>query len=101
MLKFLEAIPKILDGSNYKDFIYVPLITSLSSNDMKKAPLPESAREIYQPRNSRLSAKLVSTFANRECCAVSEVDPYGRILGFVDRSRYMSFQVAPQLYSRG
>jgi hypothetical protein len=29
------------------------------------------------------------------------MDFYGRILGFLDRSRYYSFQVAPQLYSRG
>jgi hypothetical protein len=28
-------------------------------------------------------------------------DPYGRILGFLDRSRYYIFQVAPQFYSRG
>jgi hypothetical protein len=28
-------------------------------------------------------------------------NPYGRILGFLDRSRYYFFQVAPQLYSRG
>jgi hypothetical protein len=28
-------------------------------------------------------------------------DPHGRILGFLDRSRYFFFQVAPQLYSRG
>jgi hypothetical protein len=33
--------------------------------------------------------------------AVSVTDPYGRILGFLDRSRYFFFQVAPQLYSRG
>jgi hypothetical protein len=26
-------------------------------------------------------------------------DPYGRILGFLDRSRYHFLQVAPQLYS--
>jgi hypothetical protein len=31
---------------------------------------------------------------------VSVTDPYGRILGFLDRSRYFFFQVAPQLYSR-
>jgi hypothetical protein len=35
------------------------------------------------------------------CRAVSAADPYGRILGFLDRSRYFFFQVAPQLYSRG
>jgi hypothetical protein len=28
-------------------------------------------------------------------------DPCGRILGFLDRSRYFFSQVAPQLYSRG
>jgi hypothetical protein len=32
---------------------------------------------------------------------VSVTDPYGRLLGFLDRSRYFFFQVAPQLYSRG
>jgi hypothetical protein len=32
---------------------------------------------------------------------VIATDPYGRILGFLDRSRYFFFQVAPQLYSRG
>jgi hypothetical protein len=35
------------------------------------------------------------------CRVVSATDPYGRILGFLDRSRYFIFQVAPQLYSRG
>jgi hypothetical protein len=30
---------------------------------------------------------------------VSLTDPYGRILGFLDRSRYFFFQVPPQLYS--
>jgi hypothetical protein len=34
------------------------------------------------------------------CRVVSVTDPYGRILGFLDRSRYFFFQVAPQLYSR-
>jgi hypothetical protein len=28
------------------------------------------------------------------------MDPHGRILGFLNRSRYYFFQVAPQLYSR-
>jgi hypothetical protein len=32
---------------------------------------------------------------------VSVTDPYGSILGFLDRSRYFFYQVAPQLYSRG
>jgi hypothetical protein len=32
---------------------------------------------------------------------VSVTDPYGRVLGILDRSLYFFFQVAPQLYSRG
>jgi hypothetical protein len=43
----------------------------------------------------------VPTFAETGCHVVSMTDPYGRILGFLDRSRYFFFQVAPQLYSRG
>jgi hypothetical protein len=49
----------------------------------------------------RLSAKLVPTFADRACRVVSTTDPYCRIFDFLDRSRYVFFQVAPQLYSRG
>jgi hypothetical protein len=43
----------------------------------------------------------VSPFADKGCRLVSMTDSYGRVLGFLDRSRYFSFQVAPQLYSRG
>jgi hypothetical protein len=32
---------------------------------------------------------------------VSVTDPYSRVLGFLDQSRYYFFQVAPQLCSRG
>jgi hypothetical protein len=32
---------------------------------------------------------------------VGVTDPYGRILGFLDRSRYFFFQVAPELYLSG
>jgi hypothetical protein len=32
---------------------------------------------------------------------VTVTDPYGRILGFIDRSRYFFFKVAPQLDPRG
>jgi hypothetical protein len=31
------------------------------------------------------------TFADRGCHVVSVTDPYGRFLGFLDRSRYLSF----------
>jgi hypothetical protein len=73
-------------------------IENLAKNE---TPWPESASELYRPSDRRLSAKLVPTFADRGCHLVSMADPYGRILGFLDRSRYFFFQVAPQLYSRG
>jgi hypothetical protein len=55
----------------------------------------------YRQSDRSLSAKLVPTFADRECHVVSVTDPFCRILTFLDRSRYLFFQVAPQLYSRG
>jgi hypothetical protein len=51
-------------------------------------PWPESASELYRPSNHRLSAKLMPTFADIECEVVSITAPYGRILGFLDWSRY-------------
>jgi hypothetical protein len=59
-----------------------------------------SPRTNYTDRDRRLSAKLVPTFADGGCHVVSVTDPYGRNLGFLDRSRYFFFQVSPQLYSR-
>jgi hypothetical protein len=61
------------------------------------SPWPRSATELYRPSDCHLSAKL----ADSGCQAVSVTDPYGSILDFLDRSRYLFFQVAPQLYSRG
>jgi hypothetical protein len=60
-----------------------------------------AASELCRPSDRRLSAKLVPTFAGRRYYVVSPTYPYGRILGFLDRSRYYFFQVAPQLYPRG
>jgi CBS-domain-containing membrane protein len=64
-------------------------------------PWRECASEVYLPSDRRFSAKLVPTFVDTERHVVSVTDPYGRIIGFIDRSRYLFFQVAPQLYSRG
>jgi hypothetical protein len=43
----------------------------------------------------------VPIFADRGCHVVSVSDPHARILEFLNRSRYLFFQIAPQLYSRG
>jgi hypothetical protein len=67
----------------------------------QQTPWPESASELYRPSDSCLAAKLVPTFADRGCHVASVTVPCGCNLGFLDRSRYLFFQVAPQLYSRG
>jgi hypothetical protein len=46
-----------------------------------------------------LVGEVSANFAVRGCHVVSVTDPSGRILVFLDRSRYFFFQVAPQLYS--
>jgi hypothetical protein len=61
-----------------------------------ESPWPESASQLYRP-----STTLVPTFADSVCHVVSVMNPYGPNLVFLDRSRYILFQVAPQLYSRG
>jgi hypothetical protein len=38
------------------------------------------------------SAKRLPTFADKGCHVVGVTDPYGRILGFLDRSRYFSIK---------
>jgi hypothetical protein len=46
------------------------------------ASWPESASELYRSSDRRLSAKLVSSFADREYHLVSVTYPNSRILGF-------------------
>jgi hypothetical protein len=48
-------------------------------------PWPKSASKLYRLSDLRLSAKLVPTSADRGCHVVSVTDPYGRILGLLDR----------------
>jgi hypothetical protein len=58
----------------------------------KKTPWSESASKLYRPSDRRLSAKWLPTFADRGCHVISVTDPYGSILGFLDRSRYFSIK---------
>jgi hypothetical protein len=48
----------------------------------KKCSVPQSTSELYRPSDSRLSAELVSTSADKGFHLVSVTDPYGRNLGF-------------------
>jgi hypothetical protein len=52
-------------------------------------------------RQQLVSEVSANFLADRGCHVVIVTDPYGSVLGLLDRSRYFIFQVAPQLYSRG
>jgi hypothetical protein len=78
-----------------------PLLLRKSGSAGNRTPWPESASELYRLDDRRLSEKLVPAFADRGYHVVSVTDPYGRILGFLDRNRYFFFRVASQLFSRG
>jgi CBS-domain-containing membrane protein len=56
-------------------------------SEAELSPSSESASELYSRRDRCLSAKLVPTFADKGCHVVSVTDPYGRILGLLDRKR--------------
>jgi hypothetical protein len=74
----------------FMDDNIVENIDSLLCIKKKKTPWSESASELYRPSDRRLLAQSLPTFADRGCHVVSVTDPYGRILGFLDRSRYFS-----------
>jgi hypothetical protein len=75
-------------------------VNNNNNNNNNKLNSVASVRERTIPNDRRLPAKLLPTSADKGCRVVSLTDPYGRILGFLDRSRYFFFQVAPQLYSQ-
>jgi hypothetical protein len=80
--------------------IFKSLLQKKKDCKINWTPCPESASELYWPSDRHLWTKLVLTLADRGCDFVSMTDPYCRNLGFLDRSCYFFFQVAPQLYSR-
>jgi hypothetical protein len=58
-----------------------------------KIPWPESASELYQPSDRRLSATLVPTSADRRSHVVRATFPYGRIIGFETEAATFSFKL--------
>jgi CBS-domain-containing membrane protein len=81
--------------------LYLVARRKILTTPTKRTPWPESASELNRPSDRRLLVKLVPNFADKGCHMVSVTDPYGPILGFLDRKPYFSFQVAPESYSRG
>jgi hypothetical protein len=70
----------------------IPLIHNSCYKTNKQTPWSESASELYRPSDHRLSAKWLPTFADEGCHVVSVTNSYGRILGFLDKSRYFSIK---------
>jgi hypothetical protein len=75
-------------------------IAIIKQSTTKQTPWPQSVSLLYRPTDRRSSTKLVPTSEDKGCRVVSATDSHGRMLGFLDRSRYLFFKVAPQLYSR-
>jgi hypothetical protein len=46
-------------------WLYIPWTFTAVTNKQKQTPWPESASELYRPRDHRLSAKLMPTFEDR------------------------------------
>jgi hypothetical protein len=79
----------------------LPLWSSGQSSWLQiRRPGFESASELYRPSDRRLSAKWLPTFADRGCHVVRVTDPYGSILGFLDRSRYFSISSSSVVLTR-
>jgi hypothetical protein len=76
----------------FKYFVVCGNRCILLQKKKKTSSMVESASELYRPSDRRLSAKWLPTFADRGCDVVSVTDPYGRILGFLDRLRYFSIK---------
>jgi hypothetical protein len=54
-------------------------------------------RTLPTERPPYIGEVIINFFADRGCHVFNSTDPHGYILGFLDRSRYYFFQVAPQL----
>jgi hypothetical protein len=82
---------------------YLPSIHChiLTSKNRRKNSVVRVRERTIPTKRPPLVGQVSAKFADRGSHVVSVTDPYGSILGFLDRSRYFFFQVASQLYSQG
>jgi hypothetical protein len=76
-----------------------PMVSFLTH--LQQTQWPESASELHRPSDRLLSAKLVPFSADRGASCSQRGGSPTAVISVIDRSRYLFFQVAPQLYSRG
>jgi hypothetical protein len=81
---FVQGRPGLIQGCRAEDYDDDDDVEEEEEEKEKETQWPEFARELYRPSDHRFSTKLVPSFADRGCHMVSVIDPYGRILGFLD-----------------
>jgi hypothetical protein len=93
-ITYVECDPMLLGTSEHVPYVdsMINVTEYCVKKQTKQTPWSESASELHRPSDRRLSAKWLPTRADRRCHVVSATDPSGRILGFLDRSRYFSIK---------
>jgi hypothetical protein len=91
LYRFAVFISYVMITSLIIGCLRIPKDCRPNVDNIKKTPWSESASELYRLSDRRLSAKWLPTFADRGCHVVSVTDPYGRILGFLNKSLYFFF----------
>jgi hypothetical protein len=92
-------------------FVTLAIVSTVYSSQWKPGGYKDSERKPNSVASVRqrtipterwpLLGQVMPTSADRGCQVVNVTDPYGHILGLLDRSRYVFFQVALKSYSRG
>jgi hypothetical protein len=98
---FTAGAERCNNGMQSTILIFTFFYYFLSREHKKNSVASVRKRTIPTERPPLVSEVSANFFADRRCHVVSVTNPYGRIFGFLDRSRYYFFQVARQLYSRG
>jgi hypothetical protein len=83
LLNVLQDMLMMQEHVFRKSVLYSSAVLTTTKKQKKQTLWPESTSELYQPRDRRLSAKLVPTFADIGCHAGSVTGPYGHTLGFL------------------
>jgi hypothetical protein len=76
------------DDARSLTFLTIPLFFFSLNYVAKRTTCLQSARTIPIERQPLVGEVIANFFADRVCHVVSVTDPYGHILGFLDRSRY-------------
>jgi hypothetical protein len=80
---------------------FIPQLSFMCHSHKENSVASVRKRIIPTERPPLVSEVRTNFFADRGYHVVSVTNPYDCILGFLDRSSYYFFQVAPHLYSRG